>query len=205
MSITTKKVLSAIGSGVVILCFFLPWDRWFTGLGYLLRTFRALELARYDSGVPFWTPVGWVILLTPVVCHIISLIITLVRRPSVTLALIPAAVWALALILGSAKVGRYFSLVSDFAGVGSVGTLIGIIFTNVINLIKTTAPVSGYQQPVRIPAPVFCTQCGCQLSPGSRFCISCGTQIQPGIPVCLCGARLKPSARFCTICGRKTG
>jgi hypothetical protein len=210
MTIQTKKLMSAIGSGVVILCFFLPWVRYMnmSGLTYFTNSFRTFELSKYDSTVVLWVLVGWAVMLTPLVCHIISLIRTLSRNVvSKPLALIPACLWALALIFGSA---RYFDIESGFAGIGVIGTFLGIAFTTVVAFLKAgPAPARMPYQYAAGPqvASAFCPQCGRPLVPGALFCPGCGAQARqaPAEPVCACGARYKPGAVFCTSCGRRLG
>ncbi len=48
----------------------------------------------------------------------------------------------------------------------------------------------------------FCTNCGSEITPGSRFCGTCGKEQQPSATVCpKCNKKLKENENFCSNCG----
>ncbi len=122
----TQKI-SLLASLVVVIAFFLPWSSSVSGPELVKGAINMFKLAEYNNE---WILIGvasLLFLLLPIVCHLISLIVTLKNKAGTKiLALIPLCFWIFIFIYFSIKIGEP-AMPSNMDGfsIGFIGTLTG--------------------------------------------------------------------------------
>lgn len=173
-----------VGSLMVVLSFFLPWGSAgrFFGMDTSVSGFSIVRFASSilnngflrSGDVTLIVFATLLFVLSPVICHAISLLQLLTQTtPLRFFLLFPIVIWLLEGLYLLFKTQGELLRVVEFASVGFIGTVIGMLVAAfpLVPIDKTNITRGDKRD---IATQEYCGECGARLSDEAEFCPECG-------------------------------